>query len=78
MGDAGCVVADVRHDPDLRITGGPLSCGDEPFGHLAVLGGGDRRKVRAAAVRVQGRGPGGAATLQGDDDRVGPALAALA
>jgi hypothetical protein len=75
VGDAWGVVAGIEHDQHVLGVLGPLARRDKPFDHLADLAGGDRRQVRAGSEpdRVQERGPGGAATLQHNDDRVWPA-----
>lgn len=49
VGDARGVVSGVQHDQDVRIALGPLARRDEPFDHLADLGGGDRRPGRRRA-----------------------------
>ncbi|QCX82778.1 hypothetical protein C9F11_46140 (plasmid) [Streptomyces sp. YIM 121038] len=75
MGDAGCVVAGVQDDQDLRVTRLPLAGGHEPFDDLAELDRGHCSDVSAGLQtdRVKHCRPGRAAGLQRGDERVGPA-----
>lgn len=71
----GSVVARVEEDEDLRVAPAPMARRDEPLEDVADLDGGDCGQVRSGFQpdRVEQRGPGSAAGLQGGDDRVGPA-----
>jgi hypothetical protein len=69
------VVAGVDHDPDKWVALVPLACRDQSLDQVPHLGGGHGGEVvaRSQSHGVQGRGPRGAARLQGDDPRAGPA-----
>ncbi len=75
VGHAWGVVAGVEDDQDVRIAGLPLALLDQVGHDAADLGRGDLGDVvvGAEADRVQQLAPGGAAGLQGGDERVRPA-----
>ncbi|GAA5207087.1 hypothetical protein GCM10023323_21190 [Streptomyces thinghirensis] len=58
-GQAGCVVAGVRDDEDVRVIGLSLPCGDQSLDQFAQLSGGDSGGVISGRQpkRVQRRGP---------------------
>lgn len=74
-GQTGDVIAGVADDHDMRVSGLPQACGDEPLDDTPQLDGGDCRRVvrRTEPHRVQNRGPGRGTRLQHRYEGVGPA-----